>query len=200
MPLFWGNMFQPWHLFPDILDTSHSHVLVGITWSPRPPRFENLPSHSQELIFKPMEAFQERLGMGKARWCFVFRLGFFVWWIKSSKTNTRDDFFKLHLYIYIFTGHYWAIYIYGKTQNGRILKIQVICWSKQNQRLFQRFLIWRFQQFEAPLGDLPKRPRCHVEHFDDQRIGRQSSTRQTFYLWIFYGCILVRASKTSGII
>lgn len=73
---------------------------------------QNLPSHSQELIFKPMEAFQERLGMGKARWCFVFRLGFFVWWIKNSKTNTRDDFFKLHLYIYIFTGHYWAIFIY----------------------------------------------------------------------------------------
>ena len=57
---FQGICSNPNTLF-QTLDTSHSHVLLGIAWSPRPARFFS-PRHSQELIFKPMEAFQERLG------------------------------------------------------------------------------------------------------------------------------------------
>lgn len=143
----------------------------------------------------PWKPFRSGLGMGKARWCSVFNLVFRLVDQKALRPTlgmiSLSFIFIYGLYIYIF-------FFLGKTQNGHIPKIEVICWSKQNQRLFQRFLIWRFQQFEAPLGDLPKRLRCHVEHFDDQRIGLQSSTRQTF-IRIFYDCILVRASKTSGI-
>ena len=162
MPLFSGNMFQPWHCIPDILDTSHSHVLLGIAWSSR--------HHSQELIFKPMEAFQERLGDGKSEVVLCFQAVFFCFVdqkalrlignVFNTLINLENVFLSNFIYILLFT---YYIYIWPI--------------------LFQRFQPWRFQLFEAPLKKIQKGPGVMWSVLMTSIL---DCTRQTFFMDIFW--------------
>jgi len=55
-----------------------------------------------------MEAFQERFGDGKSEVVLCFQSGFSFGGSKGSKTNTWDDFFKLHFYIWLIYIFFWA--------------------------------------------------------------------------------------------
>ena len=167
MPLFSGNMFQPWHCIPDILDTSHSHVLLGIAWSSR--------HHSQELIFKPMEAFQERLGDGKSEVVLCFQAVFFCFVdqkalrlignVFNTLINLENVFLSNFIYILLFTYYIYMAYTLSAFST---LEIPTV-WGTTEKN--------------------PKRPRCHVERFDDQHIGLHKAD-------IFYGYFLTAYWKS----